>query len=157
MKSARVLILLGCAALFLPAAIAQTVLTAELTGENEVPPVATNGNGTAVFTVYSDRIDFTLRASNLGTQVNAAHIHLGGPSVAGPVIVPLFNAGTGEPFSGVVSGTLGPADLVPNPDRGMVTWDDLVRALHAGRTYVNVHTTLVPAGEIRGQIGLRND
>ena len=30
---------------------------------------------------------------------------------------------------------------------------ELVRAMRAGATYVNVHTNLSPGGEIRGQIG----
>ena len=37
-------------------------------------------------------------------------------------------------------------------------FDELVRAMRAGATYANVHTTLVPGGEIRGQIdGNRHD
>jgi hypothetical protein len=32
-------------------------------------------------------------------------------------------------------------------------FDELVDAIRAGVTYVNVHTTKFPGGEIRGQIG----
>jgi CHRD domain len=33
-------------------------------------------------------------------------------------------------------------------------FDELVDAIRAGATYANVHTTLYPGGEIRGQIGM---
>ena len=36
-------------------------------------------------------------------------------------------------------------------------FEELVRALRAGATYANVHTTGRPAGEIRGQIKLQNN
>jgi len=32
-------------------------------------------------------------------------------------------------------------------------FDELIRAIRAGATYVNVHSTLYPPGEIRAQIG----
>jgi hypothetical protein len=34
--------------------------------------------------------------------------------------------------------------------------DELLAALRAGATYANVHTTLRPAGEVRGQISAHN-
>ena len=32
-------------------------------------------------------------------------------------------------------------------------FDELVRAIRSGTTYVNVHSTLYPGGEIRAQLG----
>jgi hypothetical protein len=31
-------------------------------------------------------------------------------------------------------------------------WPVVIRAIHAGAAYANVHTTVSPGGEIRGQI-----
>jgi hypothetical protein len=36
-------------------------------------------------------------------------------------------------------------------------WEELLRAIRAGVTYVNVHTTGRPGGEIRSQIEGRSD
>jgi hypothetical protein len=34
----------------------------------------------------------------------------------------------------------------------ITSWDDFVKALLAGNTYINVHTKANPMGEIRGQL-----
>ena len=76
-----------------------------------------------------------LTFSRLTGKAIAAHIHSGVRGKAGPVIVPLCTpCRTGA--------------------RGRVTVDaSVLSALQSGRTYVNVHTTKNPAGEIRGQLG----
>ena len=62
---------------------------------------------------------------------------------------------------GTVSGTITTALITPNPGAvGQLfsagDFEELVDAIRAGVTYVNVHTTLasggVPGGELRGQI-----
>ncbi len=63
-----------------------------------------------------------------------AHIHLGKPGVSGNVIVPLCG-----PCKNGITGTAKISESV-------------IRALEAGKAYVNVHTKRNPAGEIRGQI-----
>jgi hypothetical protein len=132
--------------------MAQTVMRTEMNGGEEVPGVATNAEGRGFFLVYADRIDFTIDTQGFGTDVQAAHIHLGPRGVNGPVIVPLFSRETQGALSARLTGTIFPTDLVPNPERGVTTFDDLRRAITSGRTYANFHTTLSPGGEIRGQI-----
>jgi hypothetical protein len=85
-----------------------------------------------------------------------AHIHIGPAGVNGPVVVWLYPEGPPPQliegrFDGILAeGVITEADLV-----GMLagmTMDDLVAEMLAGNTYVNVHTTQFPGGEIRGQI-----
>ena len=44
--------------------------------------------------------------------------------------------------------------LAADPNRGIEAgaFEELVQAIRAGHTYVNVHTNKWPGGEIRGQI-----
>ena len=84
-------------------------------------------------------------------KVNAAHIHLAESGKNGPVILTLFKGGPTEQ----VNGTVGEANVTASNFEGpfigkQVT--DLVTAMENGTTYVNVHTTDFPDGEIRGQL-----
>ena len=59
------------------------------------------------------------------------------------------------PAGGTISGTIRPADVgagAAAQGLGAGEFDELVRAIRAGATYVNVHTTGRPAGEIRAQL-----
>jgi hypothetical protein len=85
-----------------------------------------------------------------------AHIHLapagskrpGGCLAISVRSTPSINRGR---FDGVLAeGTITANDLV-----GLLagaTMADLVDEIRAGNTYVNVHTSQYPAGEVRGQI-----
>jgi hypothetical protein len=141
------LFLLACGSI----SMAQIVVRATLSGADEVPPVPSNATGQAIFVVYPDRIDYNFSGTGVGTEVQAAHIHLGFPGVAGPVIVPLFDNDAGA-FPGRVTGSLFATDFVAVPDRGVSTFADVQNAILGGRTYINIHTTLSPPGEIRGQL-----
>lgn len=130
-----------------------------LTGDQERPtPVETRAVGQFVMKVSEDStsIDYRLIASNIW-NVNQAHIHRRAPGAAtGGVVVwlypdaspPVLIAGR---HSGVLAtGTITASDLVGFL-AGM-TMEDLLDEIAAGRTYVNVHTSANPAGEIRGDI-----
>src|SRR5918994_5962217 len=64
-------------------------LEASLTGEKEVPgPGDPNGRGEADVKVYRAKVCYELEVKRI-KPAEAAHIHRGGPSVAGPVVVEL--------------------------------------------------------------------
>lgn len=109
--------------------------TVTLTGDQEVPPVATSADGWGIvrLNTATGQVDAFVRTFGAPTAT-AAHIHNGAAGVNGPVVIPLSAGGPGE-WTG--SGTLTPAQ---------------VAALTSGNNYVNVHTPANPGGEIRGQI-----
>ena len=154
---------LGLAA---PSAVAQpTTYRAVLSGADEVPARDTRARGFASFQLSPDgtELEYRLVVANIENVV-AAHIHLGPAGVNGPVVVSLFGpAAPGEGrLQGVIAeGTITAANLV-GPLAGEPL-SELVEAIEAGNTYVNVHTNDgesptdtgpgdFPGGEIRGQL-----
>lgn len=129
-----------------------TRFTANLSGDNEVGPVATVASGKATFILNDDhtQLSYLLEVANIDS-VTQAHIHRGGPGDNGPVGVFLYGlAPAGGPVNGVLaSGTITADDLI-GPWAGDM--DGFLNDLLTGNTYVNVHTTPHPAGEIRGQV-----
>ena len=127
---------------------------AVLTGEEEVPPVATEMGG-SVRIRFND--DFTAAAFTLtvtdGVRVQQAHIHCGVPGVNGPVVV--FLAGFHAPGWDVDGKWIDHAVFtqanIVNSACG-ATLVELTQSMKDGRTYANVHTVAHPGGEIRGQI-----
>jgi CHRD domain len=111
-------------------------LTAKLDARHETPAPKAAARGTGLFTAtLSGRVlTWKLTFSRLTGPALAAHIHLGKPGVAGPVVVPLC----GPCVSGV--------------HKRVVVTLKVRNALLHGRAYVNVHTKKNPAGEIRGQV-----
>jgi hypothetical protein len=53
-----------------------------------------------------------------------------------------------------ISGTVLPADILGPTAQGFAAGDlnSVVKAIAAGVTYANMHTSAFPAGEIRGQL-----
>jgi hypothetical protein len=131
----------------------EAAFDATLTGASERPdPVTTDASGSASVEVDGETVSFEVEVEDID-EVTMAHIHVGGTAVAGPIVVTLFNTGTPESFTAretLAEGTFTEADITPAG--GIVTLDDLVAAMEAGNTYVNVHTTANPTGEIRGQL-----
>jgi hypothetical protein len=136
---------------------------AHLDGLHEVPSVVTVGTGDFAATVAADgmSIAYQLNYSGLQGTVRQAHIHVAQPSVSGAIVLWLCGstqnpgpAGTQScPQTGMVSGTLTNADVQASTTQQVATLANVIDALRSGDAYVNVHTDLSPAGEIRGQIG----
>jgi hypothetical protein len=142
-----------------------------LTGYQEVPSVSTTATGDFNARISNDgsQIDWELSYADLEGAVQQAHIHFGQKGVNGGISVFLCtNLGNGpagiQPCPAppaTISGTILAADVSPNipataaaRTQGINTGeiDELINAIRAGATYVNVHSTLWPGGEIRSQI-----
>ncbi|MBI5118999.1 CHRD domain-containing protein [Candidatus Poribacteria bacterium] len=120
---------------------------ANMSGQQEVPPVATAASGKAglIFDAALTQIAFEIEAANIA-GVTGATVHLGSTTENGPVIFVLTNTG----FITRLTGTLTQTDLIPAP--GIATLADAINAMKNGDTYVNIATAAHPAGEIRGHL-----
>jgi hypothetical protein len=113
--------------------------------------------GQAMFTRSPDgkELSYKLFVADI-ENVSMAHIHLAPAGTPGAVVAWLYPPSPPAhlipgSFTGLLAtGTITDADLV-GPLAGN-TVADLIAAIEAGTTYVNVHTSLYPGGEIRGQI-----
>jgi hypothetical protein len=140
-----------------------------LTGYEEVPAVSTAGSGTFEASVKpaGDAITYKLTYSALEGSVQQSHIHLGQRGVNGGISVFLCsNLGNGPagtqacPLASpaTVEGTLTAADVIGPTGQGITAGEfaELIAAIRAGVTYVNVHSTKWPGGELRSQLGRDN-
>ena len=140
---------------------------ARMTGFNEVPPILTNGTGTFHATVTATSLTYTETFSGLTSPVLQSHIHFAERGVNGAVFVflctNLGNGPAGTPAcpagGGTVSRTVTAADVLGVGSQHITAGDfaALLRILRSGDAYVNVHTTMFPAGEIRGQVRAAED
>jgi hypothetical protein len=133
-------------------------VTARLRGFQEVPTISTRGRGDFQAQVNRESVQFTLSYQDLEARATAAHIHFDQRHVATPGNIIAFLCGGGGkpacPPAGTVTGTVTAMDVIGPAAQGIEPgqFREVVRAIRAGVTYVNVHTERFPAGEIRGQI-----
>ena len=168
------------AALILPtsASYADTfTLSADLTGALEIPAVPSMGTGhaTVILNTTAQTMEVQVSFSGLEAGTTASHIHC-------CLLAPFQNAnmpvGTTTPTFpgfplGVTSGTYDMTfDLTANSTYNLVNVPPgnvgnsflgssaataepvFVAALLAGETYLNIHTTMFPSGEIRGLLAV---
>ena len=141
------------------------IYTASLSGAKESPPNSSPGTGNAVVTIDGVAMTMIVHVtfSALMAPTTASHIHapaaVPGTGTAGvATAVPTF---TGFPL-GVTSGTYdhtfdmtlassyNPAYLAANGGTPAAAFAALQTALANDKAYLNIHTTAVPSGEIRG-------
>jgi hypothetical protein len=147
-----------------PASQAQ-VFTAFLSGPNESPPNASPGIGAATVTLnpLANTMRVQVSFSGLLGTTTASHIHA---STAIPFAGTAGVATTTPTFPGfplgVTSGTYdqtldmtlassyNPAYVTANGGTPASAEAALFSAIVSGQSYLNIHTTVVPGGEIRG-------
>ena len=120
-----------------------TGFIAHLDGLTESPPNASPSTGTCIMVLNNAQteLSYTLSFTPLLAPQTAAHFHnddIANPSPNGAVV---RGIGVGTPISGVWKNT----DAQPLTPA-------MVVELFAGRLYVNVHSSLYPAGEIKRYI-----
>lgn len=160
----RRLALIGLLILALLTAIAATAvagddgkkLRATLDGFGEVPVNSTAGRGRFEARIEGTTISYKLTYSGLQGTAQQAHIHLGQRAANGGIIAFLCGGGGKPacPASGTVSGTIVAADVIGPATQGIGLGElgEAIRAMRAGMTYANVHTSTFGGGEIRGQV-----
>jgi CHRD domain/PEP-CTERM motif len=113
-----------------------------LNGSQAVPANASTGIGSATVTVddIADTVSVTMSFSGLtGGNASAAHIHCCVPTDAnGPVVIPFtgFPSATSGTYNNLFTGISVP----------------IITGIEAGQAYINIHNTVFPGGEIRGDI-----
>ena len=141
---------------------------ANLDGYQEVPmSISTDGRADLVITNIdrnAKTIEYRLRIRDLEgeltptpmTAIGQAHIHFSQRHTNGGIAVFLCGGGDKPACSetGTITGTIDTGDILALSGQGLEAgnFEELLSAIRAGATYGNVHTTLYPGGEVRGQI-----
>ena len=160
-RSLHLLVLaLAVSAVMASPAAAQVIhLEATLNGGEETPAPGLNTGAVGTAEVGVDlnnrEVVVNLQLFNLPTGTTGGHIHAGAKGTAGPVILD-FNFPAGRTGDMPITFRLGQASFRARPEIGINTLDDAIQTIVAGNSYVNVHTTQYPGGEIRGQLTRRN-
>jgi hypothetical protein len=116
------------------AASAETIFTATMDGSQQVPPTESGATGYAVLILNDEETEvaYAITFTGLEGVEVGSHFHQALPGENGPSFISL-------PFG---SPKIGVWPLSAHD----------VGDLRGGRVYVNIHTTLYPSGEIRGDI-----
>jgi hypothetical protein len=118
---------------------------ATLLGVNENPPNSSPATGSITFTFdqSSSTSTWVLIWSGLTAPATAGHVHSPAP--------PGVNAGVVVPFTGIAAATSGTSSGSTTTLNGR-TAAQFANDLLTGMAYSNIHTSIFPGGEIRGQL-----
>jgi hypothetical protein len=116
-----------------------------MTGDQEATPNDSRAKGLAFvrYDLLADTVDVYVKVFNFRNTLTASHIHEAPPGVAGPVTAGLGGAAAYEKHGHNYFGV-----FLDVPYTG-----DVLTLLDGG-AYINVHSNVFPAGEIRGQLRL---
>jgi hypothetical protein len=120
------------------------LMTARLTGSQEVPAVVTKAKGLVTFVLEEDR-SMTINGvlDSLSGAVTACHFHKAISGVSGGVVLNLLTYVKGNRIYGKIPAS----DLTKA----------LIVQLMSDSIYINVHTAANAGGEIRGQVFLQTE
>ena len=157
------------AALFLAStAVAQEVAVAAADGTQEVPAISTSGGAIFIGSISDDlsQIIYQVQYQRTRGTVLQSHIHIGQPGVNGGIMLFVCtNLGNGPADTppcptpgGTVNGVWTAGDIVAVPNQGIgggpASLRRAINAMRAGVAYLNIHTDMHPAGEIRGGVSV---
>ncbi len=114
-------------------------------GSQEVPPNVSPGKGTASMTLTDEGHVFRFSVNDMFAPTpSSGEFGDGPPGVVGPIVRPIY--ATEVIAAQTADGVWKTSDADPLTTTLL---GDMVR----GNLYLNIHTTAIPTGEIRGQIG----
>jgi CHRD domain len=133
---------------------ADELFKAILTGDQEVPPVATETTGRALLRLNKAQTEIEIQLSvSDGVRITQSHIHCAPAGVNGPIIIFLAgNHPAGLDIDGkwVSNATIKDTSIVNTACGSTVA--AVAQQMRNGNTYVNVHSVAHGGGEVRGQI-----
>jgi len=143
----------------------QLAFTTTLTGSQEVPPSGSPGIGSALVTLDTVTNLLTVNVSFAGlvSPTIASHIHCCTPPGANAMVATAVPTFPGFPL-GVTTGTYlmtfdltlastyNPAFITAHGGTVAGAQAAFITGLTSGLTYLNIHTSQFPGGEIRGQL-----
>lgn len=154
----------------MPSPAAAETLVVPLRSFEEVPSISSTAQGRfrARIDEAAGTIAYELSYDGLQGTVRQAHIHVGQRGVNGGISTYLCQTATNPdptnlaptcPASGSVSGLLQATNVIGPGAQGLSAGEfaELVKAVRGGVAYINVHSSLFPGGEIRGQTRSRHD
>ncbi len=143
----------------------QLVFTTTLTGSQEVPPSGSAGIGSALVTLDTATHLLTVNVSfaGLGSPTIASHIHCCAPPGTNAMVATAVPTFPGFPlgvttgtylmtFDLTVASTYNPAFITAHGGTVAGAMAAFIAGLNSGQTYLNIHTSQFPGGEIRGQL-----
>jgi len=142
----------------------ERVVRAALSGYQEISTVSSGAHGSfqGKINPAETELEYELEYAGLEGTITQAHIHLGARGTNGGIMIWLCGTAaipgpTGTPVcpqEGKVSRTVGAADVIGPSGQGVAAGEfaEALNALRAGVAYANVHSTIWPGGEIRGQV-----
>lgn len=144
------------------------IFNTTLISYQETPAVSSTATGTFQSQLSKDEtmLTYTLKYSGLQGTVTQSHIHFGQKGVQGGVSVFLCQTAAGvdptglaptcpqDTSAGPVTGTITSANIIGPAGQGIAAGElaELIKAVRAGIGYANVHSSVFPSGEIRGQL-----
>ncbi len=165
--AAFILVVVSIAMTCAPDALAQDKWNAYLRGLEEVPTISSPARGTCTLETNEGgtEIQYTLSYQETVGEVLQADLCFGQKGANGGVSVFLCSNSDSAPegvpacpVSGTVSGSFTAVDVLGPSGQGISAGElgKLLQAMRRRATYVNVHSSEFPAGDLRGQIRRAN-
>lgn len=134
--------------------VAAPSIFAQMNGANERPNANNStANGAASFTRTGTTVAYTVTYQGVASTPTGLHIHAPATTAqTSGIIVDLVTTPLSG-SSGVLTGTFTAANIRSIAGQPPISMDSLMVLMQNGSAYVNVHSSVFPAGEIRGQTG----
>jgi hypothetical protein len=130
--------------------IREVAFRADLASEAEVPPLFSEAYGSAFISGNNSMLRYKINATSLD-KVSGVYLYKGDSWENGQILVSLLNSTepSGHVDGILLEGTINSSNILATPANNL---SNLIDLMNQGMTYINIHTSDFPDGEIRGQL-----